>query len=245
MFVPRALVAWQRIIADESAIDDRSLHVGPQHVDRHDAFELERGLDKLRRRFFEAREHVFQLQAHQTEDACARRCIGRFARIEQGERDARSIVDERRVAHQPRAIALDGQRLRQVTEIPARDPFFLEGMTDGRKRHLRRFAKLFAQRFEIASCRKLAAACIDDADIEGKMRWQRHGVEDLWRQCVVKSALQIVAKRIFNRTVMRRCIRQKIGDDFRHRNHATSPRLRQRLEIRGHLVPDHAGHEPR
>src|SRR5438105_13588450 len=145
LFAPRTLIARKRIVADDSAVDNSFLHGGAQSVARNGGLELERSVDEFGRRLFEARKRVLQLKAHQSNDACARRRVGRLARVKERERHAIAVVDQGGVADQTRTVALDRQRFGQIAEVPRADAFLFASVADRRNRKLRRFAKLRAR----------------------------------------------------------------------------------------------------
>ena len=76
------LRARQRVVADERPIGDRREDIGLQHVRRDRRFQLQRRLRKRRRAFFVTAERIFECDAHEPDDAGARRRLRDVARVE-------------------------------------------------------------------------------------------------------------------------------------------------------------------
>ena len=97
----RVAVARQRIVADERPVGDGGAQVVLQPVDRNRAAQLQADRRPRRRALQRSRERIAQLETRSAgATPLARRRVGRVARIEQRQRDAVRLVDERRVARQ-------------------------------------------------------------------------------------------------------------------------------------------------
>src|SRR5207247_4023890 len=106
---------------------------------------------------FLLRKWVLELYPHECHNCVARRGIGRRSRIEELQCDAVALVDQRRITGQPAALALHGQRLGQIAEIPGPDASALERRFRCGEAELRSLPKLQVQCREVATGGELPA----------------------------------------------------------------------------------------
>ena len=190
-------------------------------------------------------QRVLELQPHECDDRVPRRAVRRRACIEELQRDAVALVDQRGITREPATLALHGQSLGQVAKIPGPDAPAFEcglGRSEGK---LRRLAELRPQRCQVATGGELLARRVDDAHIDPQVRWRLLGVPCSGRQGIAEPFRHEWAQCVGQRRVRCGTLLEKRGDDFRQGREPIAPGFRQRLQIPGHFFADHPGNEPR
>src|SRR5262249_7173512 len=107
--------------------------------------QLQSGLSEPRAALLVAGHMVLQCDSNQPRDARARRCVGREARVQEHDRYAVSVVDERRIPGDALTALDGGERLGECAEVPGLDPALLERRPGPGKRELCGFAELCAK----------------------------------------------------------------------------------------------------
>ena len=197
---------------------------------------------------------VLERDPDQAHDAGARRRRRRgVARVEQRERDAVAVVDERRVAGDPLAAACTRrQRLGQVAEVPDLRPRLFERRARLRERQLRRLAELRAQRGEVAAGRRARVpAASTTRTLQPQMRAAaRRASQASAGGASPSRAAQVRAQRIGQgqRPAERRRLEER-GHRVGQRHQPVAQRLGQRLESTSvtfsRIIPGTSHDEPR
>ena len=102
-----------------------------------DAAQLHDCLRQSRQRLVELLHLLFELEAQQATDACAHRCVRGFAGIEETNRHAVAVIDQRGIAGELAPGALERNLRRHVAAIPRRQTRALDAGLSLGKRELR------------------------------------------------------------------------------------------------------------
>ena len=126
-----------------------------------------------------AREARLDGNAQQLHDPGARRRVGRLARVEERNRNAVGVVDQRRITGEPLPMLQHRQRLRQIAERPRLEAAPLErraGIAQTTVAPPRPTARASA---EVAARGELAAGGIDHPHLHREVRGHRDVVPDI------------------------------------------------------------------